>query len=319
MLVDFIESQNRVLPGARVGDRSPRTKGAYIAMAYFNSGALGGIGASYTMGANTEVTITEKNLPDVLVDLAFKGGAFCFFNPSISGSKDKANRIKLPELMGTQAVAEESGEVTERFMIKVRDYYKNVEHFNALAYKSGEMDVILFTNNGFQWLKAREHQPVFTDMSYAIQGDANQPISAGDFAINTSSAGEIPIKFGIVLSKLAASRLKFTWAAVGSLVNLTAQPCESGGLSVFSRTASATACTLPRAVNETATCIQYSIKQLNINDAGTNDVSQYVTIGSTTGIITLASALTAGIFDFIVVAETPNGIWGSWEFRIKAS
>lgn len=286
-------------------------------MAYFESGKIT-LGGSYTIGAGPATTVTAKNLPDVLVDLAFKGGAHLFFNPTISGSKGAPIRIKLPEKMGTQAVEEESGEVTESRMVKVKDYHKNVEHFNALAYKSGELDVILFTNNSFQWLEAGKHQPVFTDMGHTIGGDANQVIGSGNLTISTRSVGEIPHNFGVVLSKLAANRVRFTFAAVGALTNLTAQPCEAGGISVFSRTG-AGACTLPRAVNETATCITYSIKQLNINDAGTNDVSAHVSINSTSGTVTIASGLTAGTYDFIVVAETPNGIWGSWEFRLKAS
>ena len=303
-------SETRIL---RVNSNSKNTRSRYIALVLTAPNAVS-MGESYTLGGSP-VTVDAKNIAKVLRDLAFKGAAHFFGNPTISGRKGKPTEVMTSKARGTQVSPKPTGEVNEKAEFDFEHFFLNIKFFNNLRENVQGRDIFLFTDQTVQIVRSGANQPIFKEIGSTVEDDIQKTIE-GSFAIEWNSVtGELVPAQGVDLADLDSAGLKYTFAAATGLTNLTAVAGCEGECRKYSRTA-AGAIGLTRVINEEAGgCGAYSL-YYNCNDALPGTITG--TINASTGAVSI-TVLPAGTHKFTVAYENEGGIWGSYCFTVVAS
>ena len=313
-LQDFIEEEG-ISPGSiYTREFGKSIKDAIIGIAAFDTGLLSGWGSTYTPAVGDPVVITGATIVDLLVELALKSQVYFWANTTVNASKPMSTPRKYPKKYGTEVIERETGERMETVNAEIINYIYNIENFEKFVQASPGYDFVFFTNTTAFWVRSGANTPVVHSYGYELTGNADSTAGSGKFAVSWhSEKGDLPHEPGVLLSKLSANRLKYTFAAASSLSsNLAKEPC-GGGKERYKRTGTAASATFTRAINEANSCVRWVIKPISAN-AVTNIAK--ATINPTTGVVTIASDLATGTYDFQVIAENEVGIFGSYSFTL---
>ncbi|GAB3164689.1 hypothetical protein [Telluribacter humicola] len=305
-------SETRILR-SNVNNKNARSR--FVALVFTDPDAVK-FGDSYTYsGGGSAVTVDAKNVAKVLRDMAFKGAAHFFGNPTISGRKGKPTEVMTSKARGTQVETKPTGEVNEKAEFDFEHFFLNIKFFNDLRENSRGRDVFMFTDATVQILRANEHQPIFKEIGHVIEDDIQKSIEGSFAVVWTGLRGELEPFQGVNLADLDASSLKYTFADATGLTNLTLVAGCEGECKKYNRTA-AGAIGITRAIKEAAGgCGAYSL-YYNCNDALPATITG--TVDAATGAVSI-TVLPAGTHKFTVAYENEVGIWGSHCFTVVAT
>ena len=298
-----------------IGTGPATTKRVYRAVALVDKGELPAVGASYTLVDTTSVTVSAANIGTVIKDLTYKNKARFFPDGSIKGTKENTVNITTGEIYGDDTVEGVTGEVTEKFGFAFKNFYQNVEGFNAIRSNSDRYDVVLFTNDTAEIYTRADNNVQIYDVMDAADGD-NMKARNGSFGIAARGAsGQVVPLNGIYKSQLADD-LKFAFTVgADTLVNLSAGTC-SGLYKKYSRTTSSTVSSIPFTVAPSISCITFSLFVLTNGVLQPATGATYASINSLTGMVTFPSNHVAGETKYVVQVQNEAGVHGEYYLAV---
>lgn len=296
-----------------IGTGPASTKRVYRALALVDKGELPAVGASYTLLDSSTVTVSGATLATVVKDLTYRNKARFFPDGSVKGTKENTVNLTTGEIYGDDTVEGTTGEVTEKFGITFRNFYQNVEGFNAIRANSDKYDVALFTNDTAEIYTRATNNTQIYDVMDSADGD-NMKARNGSFGIAARGvSGQVVPLDGVYKADLADD-LKFTFT-VGSLTNLTAGTC-SGQYKKYSRTTSSTVSSIPFTVAPSISCITFSLFILTNGVLQPATGATYASINSATGTVTFPSNHVSGETKYVVQVQNEVGVHGEYYLAV---
>lgn len=302
-----------------LGSFSPginNTKRNYTAAAFVKAGQLPAIGSTYENtvdGGIGTVVVSAENLPLVIKDLYKFNKALFFPKTSINGSKEETVNILEGQVYGDAIEDAPTGEITDAYVLTVRNYYQNIDGLNAMRKNPFGYDMVVFTSNTAEIFTAAEHTAQIMRIWDVADGSntaaRNGMIRCGYRGIN----GQVVPLENIYGSQLADD-VRFVLTA-GSGTNMTLGTCN-GDYKRWSRTTTNTVSSIPFTADVNVACKTFSLYRIVNGKPQPSTGATYASIDSLTGTVTFPAGHTLGATKYIVVVKNEVGAWG--EYKLEA-
>jgi hypothetical protein len=292
-----------------------KTLGNYIAIALVDQEVglkLGStFASSHAVYPVTSATVTPSNIVATLTALAKQGRAY-FINKDISGIHDATTNYQDPDAYGNKAGGK-SVDLYQGMVNITTDKWTANKGFFALLRNNKPFDIFLFTNNSVTQLNYAEHGVVYQNIVQQAY-NRDQHIRGGwsiAYRVTDSLASDVQPSVGVTLANILAP-IFFTFAAPtvgGTGLTTTA---NDGKNYQYAKTL-AGAGTLVFALNPADSGVEIGCFKTD----GSSLPADYGTYDAIAKTLTLPATMTAGTYEYAVVAINGVGVKGEIRLKVK--